>query len=197
MPEAAAAIRRFRRPKNFALWIGSSILLGFALLAVLGERIAPHDPTAQDLFAIMQAPSRAHLFGADGVGRDILSRIIAGARYTLSIAVASVFFASLGGVALGSIAGYFGGWIDRVVTGFIDRIEVWDADRWPEIDAEGSSSLAAAGAGDAAAMDKAEGTILATLNAGQRSALQRPSMGQDMLKGRQTLSELGDKGAGR
>jgi ABC-type dipeptide/oligopeptide/nickel transport system permease subunit len=122
MPEAAATIRRFRRPKNLALWIGSSILLGFALLAVLGERIAPHDPTAQDLFAIMQAPSRAHLFGADGVGRDILSRIMAGTRYTLSIAIASVFLASLGGVALGSIAGYFGGWIDRVVTGIIDLL---------------------------------------------------------------------------
>jgi ABC-type dipeptide/oligopeptide/nickel transport system permease subunit len=122
MPEAAAAIRRFRRPKNLALWIGSLILFGFALLAVLGERVAPYDPTAQDLFAIMEAPSRAHLFGADGVGRDILSRIMAGTRYTLSIAIASVFLASLGGVALGSIAGYFGGWIDRVVTGFIDLL---------------------------------------------------------------------------
>jgi ABC-type dipeptide/oligopeptide/nickel transport system permease subunit len=122
MPDAAISNTRAARPANPSLWIGGAILLSFSLLAILGERIAPHDPTAQDLFAIMEAPSRAHLLGADAVGRDILSRIIAGTRYTLSIAVASVFFASIGGVTLGAIAGYFGGLIDRVVTGFIDLL---------------------------------------------------------------------------
>ena len=58
--------------------------------------------------------------------------------------------------------------------------------RWSRSRRSRPRSLAAAGAGDAAALDKAEGTILATLAAGQRSARQRPSMGQDMMKGRQT-----------
>jgi ABC-type dipeptide/oligopeptide/nickel transport system permease subunit len=122
MPEAAITSERAGRPSNPALWIGGTILAGFAVLAILGERIAPYDPTAQDLFAIMDPPSAAHPLGADAVGRDILSRIMGGTRYTLSIALASVFFAGIGGIALGAIAGYFGGLIDRVVTGFIDLL---------------------------------------------------------------------------
>lgn len=123
MPEAVA--RRRRRPAgriNLFLWLGATLLAAFAVLAVLGERVAPYDPTAQDLFAMLEGPTAAHLFGTDNVGRDILSRIIVGTRFTLSIALASMFFAGIGGIALGSIAGYFGGVTDRVVTGIIDLL---------------------------------------------------------------------------
>ncbi|WP_197435004.1 ABC transporter permease subunit [Nitratireductor arenosus] len=104
------------------LWLGASLLALFALLALFGEAVAPHDPNAQDLFSMLEPPSAAHLLGTDNVGRDILSRIIVGTRFTLSIALASVFFAGIGGVALGAIAGYFGGVTDRVVTGIIDLL---------------------------------------------------------------------------
>ena len=97
MPDAAIGSARAGRPANPAMWIGATILTGFALLAIFGERIAPYDPTAQDLLAIMEAPSAAHLLGADAVGRDILSRIMSGTRYTLSVALASVFLAGIGG----------------------------------------------------------------------------------------------------
>lgn len=123
MPEAVA--RRRRRPAgriNLFLWLGATLLAAFAALAVLGERVAPYDPTAQDLFAMLEGPTAAHLFGTDNVGRDILSRIIVGTRFTLSIALASMFFAGIGGIALGSIAGYFGGVTDRIVTGIIDLL---------------------------------------------------------------------------
>ena len=109
MPEAVARRRRRAgRRVNLFLWLGLLLLAGFAVLALLGESIAPYDPNAQDLFAMLEPPTAAHLLGADNVGRDILSRIIVGTRYTLSIALASVFFAGIGGIALGSIAGYFG-----------------------------------------------------------------------------------------
>ena len=123
MPEAA--VRRRRRPGrrlNLFLWLGAALLAAFAVLAVLGERVAPYDPNAQDLFAMLEGPSDAHLLGTDNVGRDILSRIIAGTPFTLSIALASVFLAGVGGVALGSVAGYFGGLTDRIVTGVIDLL---------------------------------------------------------------------------
>jgi len=123
MPEAVA--RRRRRPGrriNPFLWLGATLLAAFAAVALLGERVAPYDPAAQDLFAMLEPPSAAHLLGTDNVGRDILSRIIAGTRYTLSIALASVFFAGIGGIALGSVAGYFGGLTDRIVTGIIDLL---------------------------------------------------------------------------
>lgn len=123
MPEAAAASRR--RPArriNVFLWLGATLLAAFAVVALAGQRISPYDPNAQDLFAMLEGPSAAHLLGTDNVGRDILSRLIAGTRFTLLIALASVFFAGLGGIALGSVAGYFGGLTDRIVTGIVDLL---------------------------------------------------------------------------
>ena len=120
-----AVVRCRRRPTrqtNLFLWLGAGLLTAFVVLAVLGEQIAPYDPTAQDLFAMLEGPTAAHLLGTDNVGRDILSRIIVGTRFTLSIALASVFLAGIGGIALGSVAGYFGGMTDRIVTGIIDLL---------------------------------------------------------------------------
>lgn len=123
MPEAVSVRpRRLPRNRNVYLTIGALLLSAFVALAVVGPAIVPYDPNAQDLLALLEPPSAAHLLGTDNVGRDILSRLIAGTRYTLSIALASVFFAGLGGVALGSIAGYFGGLTDRIVTTIIDLL---------------------------------------------------------------------------
>ncbi|MBO6728039.1 MAG: ABC transporter permease [Rhizobiaceae bacterium] len=123
MPEAVVRSRRRpARQANLFLWLGAGLLTAFVVLAVLGEQIAPYDPTAQDLFAMLEGPTAAHLLGTDNVGRDILSRIIVGTRFTLSIALASVFFAGIGGIALGSVAGYFGGMTDRIVSGIIDLL---------------------------------------------------------------------------
>lgn len=123
MPEAVSVRpRRLPRNRNVYLTVGALLLSAFVVLAVFGPAIVPYDPNAQDLLALLEPPSAAHLLGTDNVGRDILSRLIAGTRYTLSIALASVFSAGLGGVALGSIAGYFGGFTDRIVTTIIDLL---------------------------------------------------------------------------
>ncbi|BCH35863.1 diguanylate cyclase [Mesorhizobium sp. L-8-10] len=123
MPEAVSVHpRRLLRNRNVYLMAGALLLSCFVFLALLGPAIVPYDPNVQDLLELLEPPSAAHLLGTDNVGRDILSRLIAGTRYTLSIALVSVFFAGLGGVALGSIAGYFGGLTDRIVTTVIDLL---------------------------------------------------------------------------
>lgn len=124
MPDvnSARAERRVRRPINYYLWFGGILIAAFLMLAVFGTLLAPQDPEAQDLVALLDPPSAAHLFGTDNVGRDILSRIIVGTRYTLSVALTSVVLAGVIGIALGSIAGYFGGTTDRIVTGVIDLL---------------------------------------------------------------------------
>src|SRR5207245_1420053 len=84
--------------------------------------IAPYDPFSQDLLATLSPPSREHWLGADQIGRDIFSRVIVGARYTLSVALVSVALAGIIGVMMGATAGYFEGWADRLITGFVDLL---------------------------------------------------------------------------
>lgn len=116
------APRRYRRTHNIYLWLGSSVLSFFIFLAIFGPMLAPYDPTAQDLFALLEGPSATHWLGTDNIGRDIFSRILSGTGYTVIIALSSVLLAGIGGVALGSIAGYFGGKVDRVLSGIIDLL---------------------------------------------------------------------------
>ncbi|MFC1577202.1 ABC transporter permease [Candidatus Omnitrophota bacterium] len=91
-----------------------------AVIAIFAPAIAPYDPTAIDLPAALKAPSGEHPFGTDSLGRDVLARIIYGARISLSIGFISVGLACLIGVTLGAIAGYYGGWIDTLISRFID-----------------------------------------------------------------------------
>ena len=101
---------------------GAALLIGFLLVALLGDRIAPYDPAEQDLLAILDPPSAAHWFGTDEIGRDIASRIIAGTRITLLIAVVSVALAGAAGIGLGLLAGYRGGAVDRVLMVVLDLL---------------------------------------------------------------------------
>ena len=102
------------------VWIGGLLLLIYAALAVMGERIAPLEANATSLLDILSAPSAEFWLGTDNIGRDQFSRIIIGARYTVSIAVTSVVLAILFGTALGLAAGYFGGRIDAALRAVID-----------------------------------------------------------------------------
>lgn len=123
MPEMAIASRRRRRaPISRPLAIGSFLLAVFVALSLCGPAIAPYDPTAQDLLALLAPPSGAHWLGTDEVGRDILSRVQAGTRVTMTIALVPVLLAGVAGVTLGLVSGYFGGTMDRVVTGFVDLL---------------------------------------------------------------------------
>jgi peptide/nickel transport system permease protein len=100
-----------RRPTFIA---GAAILLFWVVCAVFGHAIAPHDPLAQQLLATNKAPSGAHWFGTDQIGRDVFSRVIVGARRILLIAFFATLLGTVAGTALGLAMGYLGGAVDIV-----------------------------------------------------------------------------------
>jgi len=98
-------------PGRWALAL--TLLLVVAALAA--PWLAPADPTAQNLPARLASPSHAHWMGTDELGRDILSRILYGARVSMLVSISVVLGAGITGLTIGSLAGYFGGWLDRFV----------------------------------------------------------------------------------
>ena len=129
LPPAASARRR-RRGRDvlrepLAL-LGAVIAVAWLVVALAAPLLAPHDPLAQD-FELFQAPSRAHLFGTDELGRDVLSRVIFGARLSLPLAVLLVVLATTLGSVLGAIAGYFRSWVDTVVMRSVDLVFAFPA----------------------------------------------------------------------
>jgi len=104
------------------LTVGASILLFFILMAIAAPLIAPYDPILQDSNARLQLPSLLHPLGTDNFGRDILSRIIWGARIDLQIAVIGVAFPFLIGTVVGTVAGFFGGIVDAIFMRIVDII---------------------------------------------------------------------------
>jgi len=97
------------------LWIG--LLVAVALLA---ELLSPYDPSAIDIGNILSPPSAAHWLGTDQLGRDVLSRMLFGARISLSVGFVAVGIATLVGILVGAVAGYAGGRPDRVLMSFVD-----------------------------------------------------------------------------
>jgi peptide/nickel transport system permease protein len=104
---------------------GGSIVLIFILLGIFGPSLAPHDPNKQELTAMMKPPQGmggAHVLGTDNLGRDILSRIVYGARVSLLVAFAVVFVSGLIGVILGAISGYIGGKADFLIQKLVEVV---------------------------------------------------------------------------
>ena len=99
---------------------GSSIVLLFFALSLLAPWLAPFDPGAIDLQAVLAPPSSDHLLGTDQLGRDVLSRMIWGARISLKVGFAATGLAIFIGTMLGAIAGYYGGWRDAIIMRFVD-----------------------------------------------------------------------------
>ena len=94
---------------------GLALTLVLVVVALAAPWLAPASPTAQNLPARLCPPSTAHWLGTDDLGRDILSRIIFGTRVSMLVSISVVLGAGLVGLAIGSLAGYFGGWFDRLV----------------------------------------------------------------------------------
>ena len=94
--------------------VGAAILLFWVVCAVFGHAIAPQDPLAQQLLATNKAPSGAHWFGTDQLGRDVFSRVIVGARSILIISFFATLLGTVAGTALGLTMGYLGGVVDIV-----------------------------------------------------------------------------------
>ena len=118
--QGAEIWRRFRRNKSAV--VGLAMLVIMIAMALFAEFIAPYDPIQQDLVNRMQEPfvSLAHPLGTDELGRDIFSRIVFGARISVSVGLIAVSISLVGGVILGSLAGYYGGVLDNVIMRFND-----------------------------------------------------------------------------
>ena len=95
--------------------IGLALTGLLVLLALLAPWIAPHDPAAQDLASRLSGPTAQHTFGTDELGRDMLSRVLYGARISMTVGICVVCGAGFTGLFIGAVAGYFGGWCDRVI----------------------------------------------------------------------------------
>ncbi|MBI4524980.1 MAG: ABC transporter permease [Deltaproteobacteria bacterium] len=106
-----------RRP---FLLLGLSILLLITAAALLASVLAPYSPNHQDLEKDLLASSREHLLGTDKLGRDILSRILFGARVSMLVGFSSVAISLAAGLLLGSLSGYFGGWLDQLIMRVVD-----------------------------------------------------------------------------
>jgi len=108
------AFTQFVRRNALGRWGLAAVVL-LALLAIFAPWLAPFDPAAQELPGRLAPPGAAHWMGTDELGRDVLSRILFGARVSMTVGVCVVLGSGLVGLLLGSLAGYFGGWLDRVV----------------------------------------------------------------------------------
>jgi len=115
---AATILKRLR--KNNAAMMGLTLFLILVLIAILAPLIMPYPYDKMDLSNTFSGPSAEHWFGTDDLGRDILSRIMYGGRYSLSIGLASTSFAVVIGMVIGAIAGYFGGMVDNLIMRFMD-----------------------------------------------------------------------------
>lgn len=102
------------------LTLGLTIVGIMSVAALLAPWISPHDPTALDLNAILQAPSALHPFGTDALGRDVLSRMLHGARVSLWVGFVAVGISIGIGITLGLTAGFFRGWVDEAIMRMVD-----------------------------------------------------------------------------
>ncbi|MGC1159795.1 MAG: ABC transporter permease [Acidobacteriaceae bacterium] len=100
-------------------WVGVALMIAFLAMALFAPVLAPYNPAALDLVHRLAAPDRAHWLGTDELGRDILSRMIWGARLSLTVAVSVVGLSFLLGLIFGGIAGYYGRWLDVTINTFL------------------------------------------------------------------------------
>src|SRR5262245_20583259 len=117
-----SAPRRPGRRRGLHLLVGGGLLLAYVALAALGPWLAPYGENEQDLLGMLSPASGEHWLGTDQIGRDLLSRLVVGARFTLTAAVVSVALAAALGATLGLVAGYAGGRVDAALMGCADLL---------------------------------------------------------------------------
>ena len=115
----------FRRAtKAFSAKLGIFLLLFIILACVIGPFLSPYGVNDVDLMSMYAGPSKEHILGCDGMGRDLLTRLLYGGRYSLALGICASLFGAAVGVVIGSIGGYFGGVTETVIMRFMD---VWSA----------------------------------------------------------------------
>ncbi len=119
IPETSLSMiwRRFRRHPGA---VAGAIILSIIIIAVSLAHLSPFDPEVSDIINRYQAPSARHLFGTDGLGRDVLTRVLYGGRVSMSVGLIAVMITMLIGIPVGAAAGFFGGWIDNILMRIID-----------------------------------------------------------------------------
>src|SRR2546425_9518772 len=118
LPAWRTPLRRFRFP--FVTWIGVAMLAAVLFAAAFAPLLTHYDPIKTDLPNSLQPPSAAHPLGTDNFGRDILTRLLHGARVDLQIGIVPTAATFLLGLVIGSVAGYYGGAVDGVLMRIVD-----------------------------------------------------------------------------
>jgi peptide/nickel transport system permease protein len=122
-PEASPARRALRRlVRRRGAMMGLALVVFFVLMAILAPWISPHDPLATSWSMVRKPPAAGYWFGTDEIGRDVLSRVIWGARASLLAGVVSVGISLLVGVPIGLVAGYLGRWPDMLISRVADAM---------------------------------------------------------------------------
>jgi peptide/nickel transport system permease protein len=103
-------------------YIGIAIAALFIIAAIFAPLIATHDVTTQNLAMRYMSPSAEHWFGTDGLGRDVFSRIVYGARISLEVGITVVVVSSIIGTIIGAIAGFYGGFVDKFLSGYLFNV---------------------------------------------------------------------------
>jgi len=124
MSEAIAGFRRTssQLSRSPTFLVGAIIVVFWVICALFGRLFVPYDPFAEDLLNTLMPPSSEHWFGTDQLGRDIFSRVIAGARDILTVAPLATLLSTVLGTALGLAMGYFGGIVDEVLGRLVDAV---------------------------------------------------------------------------
>ncbi len=102
------------------VWMGGIAVVTLVALAIMGPWLSPYAADVIELTTIRQAPSADHWLGTDDLGRDLLTRLLAGARVSLTIGILSALVASIVGITVGGVAGYIGGWVDTALMRITD-----------------------------------------------------------------------------
>jgi peptide/nickel transport system permease protein len=110
--------KRFR--KNGLALVGALIVIFLFIIALMAPVISPYDPGQINIKRVLQEPTAKHIFGTDSLGRDVLSRMIWGSRISLLVGFVAVGIATLIGIFLGALAGYYGRWVDNLIMRFVD-----------------------------------------------------------------------------
>jgi peptide/nickel transport system permease protein len=109
-----------RLKRNRMAMTGLALVLGLFVVSISAPWLAPYDPNSINLKEVLMPPSPAHYLGTDTLGRDVLSRIIYGSRVSLKVGFVAVGLATLIGLLVGALAGYYGGWVDSALMRLVD-----------------------------------------------------------------------------
>lgn len=113
-------LRRFLRSPS--IWAGGILVLFVLTFTLAANHIGPEGYDDQNLLQRLKPPSKEAPLGTDHLGRSVLTRLAHGGRHTLQVSLVAVAVGGVGGVILGTLSGYYGGWVDRIVMGFIDML---------------------------------------------------------------------------